>query len=126
MSYESGGDVALREKYARELLNMPGEKGYDKRQKKFILEFAGRIFRLSDPMIREDLRESYKLQTISIDEYLKQLDIEEAMIIKEEAMMEGMEKGKFEIARKMLARRMSVSDIVDITGLNERDILSLQ
>jgi hypothetical protein len=41
-------------------------------------------------------------------------------------MEKGMEEGKFEVARKMLARKMSVSDIVDITGLNERDILSIQ
>jgi predicted transposase/invertase (TIGR01784 family) len=39
---------------------------------------------------------------------------------------EGEAKGKLEVARKMLARKMSVSDIADITGLNERDILSLQ
>ncbi|MDR1481983.1 MAG: hypothetical protein LBI74_05095, partial [Synergistaceae bacterium] len=38
---------------------------------------------------------------------------------------EGMEKGKFEVARKMLARKMSVSDIVEMTGLNEKDVLSL-
>jgi hypothetical protein len=35
-------------------------------------------------------------------------------------------EGKFKVARSMLARGMSVSDIADITGLNERDILSLQ
>ncbi|MDR3355512.1 MAG: hypothetical protein LBO21_10765, partial [Synergistaceae bacterium] len=39
---------------------------------------------------------------------------------------EGEARGKFDVARKMLARRMPISDIVDITGLNERDILSLQ
>jgi hypothetical protein len=41
-------------------------------------------------------------------------------------MAEGEAKGKFEVARKMLARKMPVSDIVDITGLNERDMLSLR
>jgi predicted transposase YdaD len=69
------------------------------------------------------LKEAYKLRTISLEQYVAEID-------KEEARMEGMEKGKgekaFEVARKMLARRMSVSDIVDITGLNEREILSLQ
>ncbi|MDR1048619.1 MAG: PD-(D/E)XK nuclease family transposase, partial [Synergistaceae bacterium] len=39
---------------------------------------------------------------------------------------EGKVEGKFEVARSMLARRMSISDIIDITGLNEQDILSLQ
>jgi hypothetical protein len=36
MSYESGDDVALREKYARELLNMADEMSYDNSQRKFI------------------------------------------------------------------------------------------
>jgi flagellar biosynthesis/type III secretory pathway protein FliH len=43
----------------------------------------------------------------------------------EKGMERGMEKGKFEVARRMLARRMSVSDIVEMTGLNEKDVLSL-
>ncbi|GHV33572.1 hypothetical protein FACS1894187_02220 [Synergistales bacterium] len=38
----------------------------------------------------------------------------------------GEAKKAFEVARKMLARKMSVSDIIDITGLDERDILSIQ
>jgi hypothetical protein len=115
LSLESEDDVALREKYAWELLNMPGGEGYDKRQRKFILEFVGRIFRLNDPRISEDLKEAFKLQTISLEQYVAEID-------KEEARMEG----KFEVARKMIARKMSISDIVDITGLDERDILSLQ
>jgi hypothetical protein len=49
MSYESGDDVALREKYAVELLNMADEMSYDNSQRKYILEFAERIFRLKDP-----------------------------------------------------------------------------
>jgi hypothetical protein len=39
---------------------------------------------------------------------------------------EGREEGKIEVARNMLSRRMPISDIIDITGLNERDILSIQ
>jgi hypothetical protein len=45
---------------------------------------------------------------------------------KEESKEESKMEGKLEDARKMLARKMSVGDIVDMTGLNERDILSLQ
>jgi hypothetical protein len=73
LSFESGDDLALREKYAWELLNMPGAEGYDKRQKKYILEFMGRIFRLSDPRISEDLKEAYNLQTISLEQYVAEL-----------------------------------------------------
>jgi predicted transposase/invertase (TIGR01784 family) len=43
-----------------------------------------------------------------------------------EGRAEGKTEGKFEVTRAMLARGMSISDIADITGLNERDILSLQ
>jgi ribosome-binding protein aMBF1 (putative translation factor) len=66
----------------------------------------------------QELKEAYEMQTISLEEYSKR-------IAEEAAMIEGMEKGKFEVARKMLARKMPVSEIVDITGLNERDVLSL-
>jgi predicted transposase/invertase (TIGR01784 family) len=45
---------------------------------------------------------------------------------KAEGRAEGEARGKFDVARKMLSRKMSISDIADITGLNERDILSLQ
>jgi predicted transposase/invertase (TIGR01784 family) len=45
--------------------------------------------------------------------------------IKQQGMKEGMEKGMEKVAQRMLARNMSVSEIVDITGLSEQDILSL-
>ena len=35
------------------------------------------------------------------------------------------EEGKIEVARKMLNRKMPVGDIVELTGLDEQDILSL-
>ncbi|GHV56559.1 hypothetical protein FACS1894216_20570 [Synergistales bacterium] len=58
------------------------------------------------------------LKTIPLDEYVRLLD-------KEEARMEGEENKAFEVARKMLARKMPVSDIIDLTGLDEDDILAL-
>jgi predicted transposase/invertase (TIGR01784 family) len=45
---------------------------------------------------------------------------------KAEGRAEGETKGKFEVARKMLARKMPISDIADMTELDERDILLLQ
>jgi hypothetical protein len=119
LSLESGDNLALREKYAWELLNTMGEEGYDKRQKKFILEFMGRIFRLSDPGISEGLKEAYKMQTISLEKYVAEID-------KEEARMEGMEKGKFEVARSMLADGFPAETIRKYTGLDESSILSLR
>jgi predicted transposase/invertase (TIGR01784 family) len=77
--------------------------------------------------ISDNLKEAYKMKTISLEQYVAEIDKAEAWM---EGRMEGEEdgkkKGKFEIARTMLARKMSVSDIADITGLNEPDILSLR
>jgi predicted transposase/invertase (TIGR01784 family) len=53
--------------------------------------------------------------------------LEDALQVREEEGIEkGIEKGKFEVARRMLARKISVGEIVDITGLNEQDVLSLR
>jgi predicted transposase/invertase (TIGR01784 family) len=98
---------------------MPGGESYDKRQRKFILEFVGRIFRLSDPGINEDLREAYKLQTISLEQYVAEID-------KAEARMEGMEKGKFEVARNFLKMGFPLDQIAQGTGLSVEEISSLR
>jgi hypothetical protein len=118
LSLESGDDAALRERYALELLNSACGGEYDKRQRKYILDFAGRVFWLNGPGISQELKEAYNMRTMTLEECSRLLAKEEGMII-------GMEKEKFDVARKMLARKISVSDIVDITGLNEKDILSL-
>ncbi|MDR1471225.1 MAG: hypothetical protein LBS75_01760 [Synergistaceae bacterium] len=104
-------------------MNTTGAESYDKRRRKFILEFADRIFRLGDPEISDDLKGAYKLQTISLDEYVKQIDIEEAMMTGEE---KGMEKGKSEVARTMLADGLPAETIRKYTGLDESSILSLR
>ena len=44
---------------------------------------------------------------------------------KSEGEIKGIEKGKVEVARRMLDRKMPISDIADITGLSEKDLLSL-
>jgi hypothetical protein len=123
LSLESGDDIALREKYARELLDMTGELDYDERQRKFILNFAGRIFWLNGPGMNKELKEAYKMRTISLEEYSKQL-------AKEEGIIEGMEKGMgekaFEVARSMLADGFPAETIRKYTGLDESSILSLR
>jgi predicted transposase YdaD len=123
LSLGTENDVALRERYAWEILNTTSEQEYDKRQRKFILEFADRIFWLKDPKMNQEVREAYKMKTIPLSEYAREIAKEEGII---EGMEKGMEKGMFEVARKMLARSKPMSEIVDITGLNERDILSIR
>jgi predicted transposase/invertase (TIGR01784 family) len=43
----------------------------------------------------------------------------------EKGLEEGLEKGKSEVARKMLAHKMPISEIVNLTGLDEQEILSI-
>ncbi|MDR1622013.1 MAG: hypothetical protein LBS00_06535 [Synergistaceae bacterium] len=110
-----------------EILNTTGERDYDRKERLLILEFSRRIFRLSDPKISQKLKEVYEMQTIPLREYSMQIKRE---LDKEEGRMEGREEGEgkkaFEIAQRMLARNMSVSDIIDLTGLGEKEILAIK
>jgi hypothetical protein len=143
LSLDAGNDVGLREKYAMEILNTTGEQDYDRKKRLFILDFSRRIFRLNDPEIGQKVKEVYEMQTVSLREYGQQvkreLDKEEGRVEgrkegriegRKEGRVEGREKGReekaFEVARKMLARNMSVSDIIDLTGLGEKEILAIR
>jgi predicted transposase/invertase (TIGR01784 family) len=83
----------------------------------------GRIFRLRDPRISEDLKEAYNLQTISLEQYVAEIDKEEAWM---EGLEKGLEKGKFEVARSMLTDGFPAATIKKYTGLDENSILSLR
>jgi predicted transposase YdaD len=114
MSLEAGDDVKSREKYAWEILNMTGDRDYDKEQMKVILNFSRGIFRLNEPEISEKLKEAYKMKTIPLEDYVRE-------IVREE----GREEGKLEVARSMLADELPVEMIRKYTGLEKDDILSL-
>ncbi|MDR1730597.1 MAG: hypothetical protein LBR61_00745 [Synergistaceae bacterium] len=131
--------MKLREKYALEILNTTDEQEYDHGQRRFILEFADRIFRLSDPEISQDVREAYRMKTISLEQYVAQIAKEEGIMEgmekgmekgREEGMEKGLEKGKgekaFEVARTMLADGLPAETIRKYTGLDESAILSLR
>jgi hypothetical protein len=60
-----------------------------------------------------------KLQTISLEQYVAEID-------KEEARMKGMEEGKFGVAHSMLAEGFSAEIIKKCTGIDENNILSLR
>jgi hypothetical protein len=119
MSYESGDDVALREKYALELLNMADEMSYDNSQRKYILEFSERIFRLKDPKMSDELREAYNMKTVPLRELSNALS-------KEEGIMIGEEEKAFDVARKMLADGLPAETIRKYTGLDESSMLTLR
>lgn len=44
---------------------------------------------------------------------------------KVEGMLEGIHEGKLEVARQAMKKGMSVKDIIDLTGLSEREIENL-
>jgi hypothetical protein len=111
---DAGEDPADRGKYSLELLNLTRERGYDSKRTKSIQKFIYRILRISDKKIDSKVRGVWKMQLIPIDEAIREIQIRDAK-----------EEKAFEIALKMLARKMPVGDIVDLTGLDEQDILSL-
>jgi hypothetical protein len=123
LSFESGDDLALREKYAWELLNMADEMSYDNGQRKYILEFSERIFRLKDPKMSNELREAYNMKTIPLRELSNELSKEEGIMIGEE---KGKEEKAFDVARSMLADGLPAATIRKYTGLDESSILSLR
>ena len=43
-----------------------------------------------------------------------------------EGKIEGIKEGKLEIARRMLAKNLTIDEITDLTGLTKEQILSLQ
>ncbi|MDR3280660.1 MAG: hypothetical protein LBT23_09105 [Synergistaceae bacterium] len=119
LSLGTEDDIALREKYAWELLNTTTEREYDSTQRKFILEFAGRIFWLDDPGMTQEVKEAYKMKTIPLDEYSKQ-------IRREEALMEGESKKALEVAQNFLKMGLPVEQIAQGTGLSIEELGTLR
>ncbi|GHS95361.1 hypothetical protein AGMMS50276_10660 [Synergistales bacterium] len=128
---KADGLAEKREEYARVLAGILRERDYPSETKYIIRDFVGMILRLSKKDITPQFRKEWRtMEWVPIEEVQREIFIQEA---REEGLEEGMEKGleegeakkAFEVARRMLSRNMSVSDIIDVTGLGEDDILSL-
>ena len=111
---DADGDPEKRGKYSLELLSLLRERGYDAKRTRSLQKFVYRILRIRDEKIDPKVKEEWRMQLIPIDEAVREIQIREAK-----------EEGKIEVARRMLERKMSISDIVDITGLDKQDILAL-
>jgi hypothetical protein len=120
LSLGTEDDVALREKYALEILNTTSDQDYDEKQRKFIFEFADRIFRLDDPQINPEVKEAYKVEfkKIPLNEYAQ-------IIAKEAGLIEGMEKGIEKVAKKLLLEGVPLGVIAKSSGLPPEKIQSL-
>ncbi|MDR1979082.1 MAG: hypothetical protein LBQ42_10160, partial [Synergistaceae bacterium] len=75
---EAGDDVPSRERYAWEIWNTTNKQDYGARETRFILNFAGDIFQLRDPKISQKLKEAYKMKTIPLRDYVRNIDLETA------------------------------------------------
>ena len=116
--------------YLRTVSGLLAERGWSTDDKHKLMLFMERIINLRDEALKdkyikyqEQLDKEGKMMYVSIaEEYFTKKGREEGKI---EGEIKGIEKGKVEVARRMLDRKMPISDIADITGLSEKDLLSL-
>jgi predicted transposase YdaD len=114
LSLDAGNDIRLREKYAAEILKTTPKS----EERMFIIDFSRRIFKLDDPEISYELRKEYKMETIPLEEYRKQIKLENARLEGiEEGIEEGREKGMEKAARSMLARGTPLKEVAETLGL---------
>jgi len=119
LSLEAGDNIKLREKYATEILKVTNELDYDYEQKPFILDFAKSIFRLNDPEISDSLRKEYNMQTVSLEEYRKE-------VYRETERLDAIEEGKIEVARSLLADGMTPELVAKHTRLPINEVQALK
>jgi hypothetical protein len=110
LSLDAGDDIKLREKYATEILQTTTEND----EELFILDFSRRIFRLDDPEISDKLKGEYKMLTLPLEEYRKQIYLQNARL---EGIEEGIEKGMEKAAYSMLARGTSLQEVAETLSL---------
>jgi predicted transposase/invertase (TIGR01784 family) len=128
---DAKGNALKREEYSFEILDLIKKRELDDNKIWLFQEFAYKILQIDKEDINPRIKEAWKVQFKPIDEVVKDIYVRAA---KEEGIKQGLEQGlekglekkAFEVAQKMLSRNVPVSDIVDMTGLNEKDILALE
>ncbi len=115
---EAEGDPEKRGVYSLELLKLLRERGYDLRRTRNLQKFIYRILRIKDSSIDQKVKEVWRMQFIPIDEAVREIQIQDAM-------EEGMEKGKIEVARSMFYDGFSPEVVRKYTGLGREDISAL-
>ena len=121
-----------RRKYAylKELLRILADRGWKHEEKKYLLNFMEGIIDLRDKALQqeifkyeESLEKEGKIMYVSIAEQVGiEKGIEKGM---EKGKLEGERSKALETARRMLARRMPVDVIADLTGLSEDEVRGL-
>jgi hypothetical protein len=119
---DAGEDIEKRGKYSLELLNLMLKRGYDTQKARNLQKFIYRILRVWDEKIDPQVKEVWKMQLIPISEAVREIQIRDA---KEEGKEEGAEEAMVKVARSMRAEGLSNELIKKCTGLNEKDIITL-
>ena len=115
LAMDIGNSRELRNKYAAEMVEITaGDE-----ERKFILDFTRRIFQLDDYEISEDVKEVYRMQTMELEEYRKQVYLQCA---REEGIEEGLEKAAY----LMMARGMPLLEVAETLGLPAERLQQLQ
>ena len=115
LALDAGGNVKLREQYAAEIAEITAAN----ERKMFILDFARRILQLDDAEISEHVKGEYRMQTVTLEEYRKQIKLQNA---REEAI----EEKALKMARLMLADGKSLQEVAKYTGLPVEDLQKLR
>jgi hypothetical protein len=115
LSLAAGDNPRLREKYAMEIIETTPES----KNRLFIIDFSRRIFQLDDPEISDSVKEVYKMQTVPLEEYRKQIKLENARL-------EGTEEKALDVARLMLADGKPLQEVAKYTRLPVEDLQRLQ
>jgi hypothetical protein len=114
MMIAAKGNPAIREKYALELLKILRGRDYDNKRIRFIMKFVGNVLKVKRDDIDPKVRREFEMPWVPVSQVQREIEIED---IKEENSME--------IARKLLAKGLSIDIIKECTGLDEDDILAL-
>lgn len=122
----AGGKPAEREKYVRELLQLMRERGYTMAKRRMIMSFISRVFQVRRGDMSEALRREWNMIAIPLEKAIEEIQLKNAY---ENGMEIGVEQGKVdgkvEVARRMLARGVTLDIIEDTTGLPKEKIVSL-
>jgi len=123
-AYKSGKDEAEKFRYLRHISDLWNERGWNIEEKRDILEAVEYLIHLTD--------EDYKRQIVEHVENLKMSREDKEMyksvfeeVYTERGRQEGIEEGKFEVAKNFLNMGLSVEQIAQGTGLAENEIKNL-
>jgi hypothetical protein len=120
---DAKGKAPKRGEYSLELLERIGERNFDDKKTRSFQRFVYHLLQVYKDDIDPKIREVWKMEFRPISEVVREIHIRDA---REEGMEKGVEEGKLEVARTMLADGLPAETIRKYTGLDENSIRSLR